>query len=700
MAVGWITMSQWSQRERRRLRRRLAATESSLSQLRTLVSFKAEANATFEEWEGAFNKLKTMLAHDSITIAFLGPFTSGKSTLISSIVGRTRLEFEEVADKGTEQSTRTVARLKSLLPSTPRRSTACPVVIDAIDAASDEAAGDRLAIKFDDDPTRWVDMEATTENLRAYTTSLPEMMRLRREGDEHRHVTLARLEIPSEEFSARLCDLPGFGSDDRSHDQISLLYLAEADCVVFVADANKPLSYDQMDDLRAIYHDARPRRKPVIFVLSKFDKETDYDDVSGRMNWEVVQDENELLIREAFEEEVGEFESSNDGWDFLGPGFLAVSAQLEARSRTSTAQSEAVALLEQSGIPRLRARLSDILEEESGPRRLGQIEKEIDDLADSIAQLITDVVAVLETPLEEIQSSVRAIDVSVEAIRIEEKRLLGDGRRLVEETVSAAFRDSDIPSLAQVLDQSFDHYAKTNNLSKSRGIHNLQLGLQRTAVTWVEKSNGVAQRWDRATDRYFVEREALVSGIRERFTAATATELASSGKTVLVDVSLIPIELKGSLGVTSNLRDSTAIDSTMKLWPVASTVGTAGTVAAGLSLLALPLAGLAVIGIGFGFGRRRRAHRAAEAELRGKTSEIAEATVTRLRVNATMTLEESVHAIERYLAQRRARLLAEREQLQARRGSKSIHSVIEQCAELADLRMRLLDELDTTRPTK
>jgi CspA family cold shock protein len=137
-----------------------------------------------------------------LTLAFFGPFSAGKSFLISSLIGR--LDWFSHPHMGviTDQYV-------PLIPGSPRPTSSCPLVIEP---ASQKDREDQFFIQFEGN-TLWERISPViTPIIQAYVTDLPHAIGQRRPADRRRKVLKARLVITDTQISARLYDLPGLGA--------------------------------------------------------------------------------------------------------------------------------------------------------------------------------------------------------------------------------------------------------------------------------------------------------------------------------------------------------------------------------------------------------------------------------------------------------------------------------------------------------
>jgi small GTP-binding protein len=160
------------------------------------------------------------------TVAVVGRRSFGKSRLLAALAGA------EVTPSQTDVATSTYIQIE-------------------------HATGEARAVVHFDDPAREPE-EVPLDRLPAYAVV----------GGEHvADVAYVRVlaDAPVLRDGIRLLDTPGLGGSDRTHEQITLRVLEDADAVLLVLDAEQPVT----DDEREVLRQAREHVAHVLIVANK-----------------------------------------------------------------------------------------------------------------------------------------------------------------------------------------------------------------------------------------------------------------------------------------------------------------------------------------------------------------------------------------------------------------------------------------------
>lgn len=170
----------------------------------------------------------TRLAEDRFTLAVVGQYNRGKSSLMNAILGLDRLPV-------------------GVVPLTS--------VITKVSYGNPE----RVRIEFVDSPLRG---EVPLEELRGYVTEAGNP------GNKKR-IAAAELQLPSEFLRRGLffVDTPGVGSAIAENTATTERFLPEADAVIFVTSFDSPLSREELEFLEKV----REHVRKVFFVVNKRD---------------------------------------------------------------------------------------------------------------------------------------------------------------------------------------------------------------------------------------------------------------------------------------------------------------------------------------------------------------------------------------------------------------------------------------------
>ncbi|MDQ7074856.1 MAG: dynamin family protein [Gammaproteobacteria bacterium] len=163
---------------------------------------------------------KTVLAHSPLSVCFVGEFSTGKSSLINSLLG------------------------ESLLPTASEEATALPTFIEYADQVQRElldVQGGRTAI--------------SAEAFVQYTTEAPE------------NSFCSRLLYPAEWLRELiLVDLPGLGSTSQRHRAYTNAQISASDVIVYLL-SSRGVTQGDLDLLRVV----KENRKKVMVVVGKWD---------------------------------------------------------------------------------------------------------------------------------------------------------------------------------------------------------------------------------------------------------------------------------------------------------------------------------------------------------------------------------------------------------------------------------------------
>lgn len=222
---------------------RVSAEEASAADVLRAVGELAVdiADHGFTAYLGAAQR---QLAEPEVTAVVLGRFSSGKSSLINALLGRTEL-----------------------LPIGVDICTDRHVVIEHAEAEQIE-----IVTKVNPEGR-----SIGEEELADYVAA---------GGRLGQDVRLARIGLPVELLrrGLSLVDTPGLGAIDAPHTEYTLRLTKEiADAVVLVLDANRPVT----EDVLPLLDEVAPNGIPVLVVLSRVDEHNE---------WESIRDENRSLL--------------------------------------------------------------------------------------------------------------------------------------------------------------------------------------------------------------------------------------------------------------------------------------------------------------------------------------------------------------------------------------------------------------------
>jgi hypothetical protein len=316
---------------RNELLRRLDSVDDWLKNEPSLKVFdvatgEADSEVLDRKWlttaRDTIQKLKVRTASSLINVAFVGGYSSGKSFLISGL--QNRLDYEQVP--GDDPLEIASNRYIGLLYSAPQATTACPAAIVPVGASDEYDASDRgfLRVRFTDRPYDWEEIENSPPAavVAAYTTQNDEII-INRLTPDHRQRKVAEVEILLEEseLPAKLYDLPGHGSLEPIHDEISNRAWADADCIVFTTQATASLGMADDELISRLYSHYLGTGKKIIWVVTGIDRANEARNLSDKKRaWKEAIDVNDTYLQSrypAFFEQPGTLLKSN--------GFIGVS---------------------------------------------------------------------------------------------------------------------------------------------------------------------------------------------------------------------------------------------------------------------------------------------------------------------------------------------------------------------------------------
>lgn len=226
-----------------------------------------------------FQQARIRMNSQLINVAVCGEYSSGKSFLISGLLDRIDWYLSEETNLEGERSD----EYRSFLPSAPEETTSCPMIIlgnNLSDTRSHFAVYFEIEEKEDNtsqkssentkikktiigpedrsDPyIHEVDIQRT---MLAYVTNFKEYRQGRLRQDLGLKVIKAELKVPHMPYPAVFHDLPGIGGATAEYSEVVQDAVRQADCVIYVAGAEKPLSGAELDLLRFVEEVAETNR--------------------------------------------------------------------------------------------------------------------------------------------------------------------------------------------------------------------------------------------------------------------------------------------------------------------------------------------------------------------------------------------------------------------------------------------------------
>lgn len=253
----------------------------------------------------ALSKLAESASRNLMTVAMLGPFSSGKTLLLSALLDQLDATMDE---DGTSSPA------PRLLPSDTRPTTSRPLLIRQGDSA-------RFMIRSIGD-TNFQIVDPTPRTLLRYLTDLSHSG-----ASYSAEVAEAVLELPDLDLACAFLDLPGTQSDRAEDDAVIQAGMDDADCFVFAVPAGRTLDRDGRQQLTDLFQEFSASSKPVFFALTQIDNAMGRVPYEGNARaWEVSRDQNNRLLHEWY----GHLDR---GIDFVGDGFIPIASPSRAKAQ-------------------------------------------------------------------------------------------------------------------------------------------------------------------------------------------------------------------------------------------------------------------------------------------------------------------------------------------------------------------------------
>ncbi len=433
--------------------------------------------------------MRTRALSTMLKVALLGRQSSGKSFLISGLQGH--LEYITIIDEDGEPSDEYLG----LLPSSASPTTACPsTVIPVGDDPSVDATGrGLLRVKFKGIGD-WVEIGTNLHRaeVAGYVAADGNITDRRPEHINHRveriELLISRARLPIELF-----DLPGSESEDEERDEILYEAWKEADCFIYVSQATEALTANELRLIRDLYAHAAPAHKRVLWVLSGIDRAAQRE--HNQAAWKNVLATNNQYLHERY------LRSE----EFIGEGFLPVSAALEAKAEYEEENGrDGSTLRRRSHMAELRERLQELLESGAGHKHLRQVGEEAGWLIRRRRRAIADILGAhrmtvgnLETERDALHNRLEGMDDSLARIRAELTDELHRRIRTAQRPFSG---------LADELHGGLDELIDSGNLSAE---HANEVDVRHVQVfnEWMTAPEGPGTLWER-------EREAFDASAR------------------------------------------------------------------------------------------------------------------------------------------------------------------------------------------
>ncbi len=430
-------------------------------------------------------KIKSQL----MNIAVCGAFSSGKSFLISGLIGRLTWYRPQAGEVSPFFEDEEIDAYSSFLPSSPEQTSSCPLAI-----IPGEENRSRFQVFFDDTKSwedksePYFDESEIQRKMLAYVTDVDDWVAARPQKDLPRKVSQARLFVNSVPFPAIIYDLPGIGGAGDEYIEVVREAIVQSDCIVYVASAIRELSEAELDLLRFIDDVSEKNRIPVFFVLSQIDRERD---------WSKVKNKNDKFISQFFRKD------GKPNAAFLGRGFIPLSPAVKAKALGKFSMGEINASklsdsIDKSGMPTLQHVLFEYLTSTSGPAHLREIilhmRAILNQVKTSSVQRLRD-----ETiPMEKAKDEIERINIRIKKLDEARKTLLEDLDKHGKLTLKAAFSTSDPDNLYGLLKPIIEKMIEEQDVLKEGVQHNIEQKKKEIRDKWLSRPKGFEEEWIRA----------------------------------------------------------------------------------------------------------------------------------------------------------------------------------------------------------
>ncbi|NER00128.1 MAG: hypothetical protein F6K30_26090 [Cyanothece sp. SIO2G6] len=394
-----------------------------------------------------------------------------------------------------------------LLPASSIHTSSCPVAVEP--SRSGYSDDFTFEVLFEGADTWEWKSPATTAIVQAYVTDLPNVRSHRLSNEDRtRTVCAAKIGLKTAIMNARLYDLPGFGAIDADYGGVIRNFIQQTDCIVYVAAAMKPLDENDLELLRSIHTHHRLTRKPVFFVLTQIDRAWNYDESSGKIQWETVRDANNGFLEQKFLTADGKIDST-----FIGEGFIPVSPAFDAKGRALATQNpeDSQKYVADSGMEFLRQGFNDYLKNTSGPKHLVELALETQRLLSRLSQDIKQRYADESTPIRDAQRKIKGYKAQCGTIIEKKTKAVQDLENLGQVEITRAFASSDPDNLALYLSEHLSEKIKSTNVLQGKEIDSIDADKARLVQDWMNRNTkGLIPRWLSCWESFKGQSNALI----------------------------------------------------------------------------------------------------------------------------------------------------------------------------------------------
>lgn len=482
---------------------------------RLLANDGIDIRKSLSELKGdPFQQARIRMKSQLINVAVCGEFTSGKSFLISGLLNRIDWFLSEETDREGKR----FDDYRSFLPAAPEETTSCPMVIIGNDRSDTRS---HFSVYFEieeDDPTPSkgeskkskvkkiigpVDRSEPYEHeediqraMLAYVTTFREFSQSRLRQDLGLKVIKAELRIPQMPYPAVFHDLPGIGGATAEFAEVVQDAVRQADCIIYVASAERPLSAVELDLLRFVEEVAESNRCPVFFVLSKIDVHT---------KWERVLKKNNEFLKEAFQNDL-----------LVAEGFIPVSPALYAKAQDQLAQGlidqqTHDTWIENSGMPYLHEHLEKYLVNTSAPQHLQDIIFKMQAVQKALQRHIYSQIEFAKRPIQQAEEDIKQAQNLSRSLQRSRDNLHARLLVLIEQQMSQAFSPMDPDNLTKEFTTKLERRINSQNLTNAKVRHKLEQDIRQIRDEWLSREDvALNDRWEKAWGNYLQQAQIII----------------------------------------------------------------------------------------------------------------------------------------------------------------------------------------------
>ncbi|WTW98480.1 dynamin family protein [Streptomycetaceae bacterium NBC_01309] len=542
-------------------------------------------------------RLHQRAASSLINIGLLGGFSSGKSFLLSGLQGH--LTLRQVIHGGVLAD-----QFIGILPSAPTPTTSCPAtVVPVKDSEGELRAGGRgfLRVRFtDSDVWEEIGPDLSPIEVAAYASTETNVT-ARRERHWDRVVAELELLIDGYQLPAKLYDLPGHGSPNEIHNQIVRDRVHNADCFIYVANATRSLSDDDLDLMRFLHAEHGGRR--VVWVVTAIDRAMEIG-LDNKPAWQATVDLNNRYLHENFT-----LPDGRPDLGFIGGGFLPVSPAMEARGAFEAASGEPDRVargneLRAAGrMDDLRRVINDVVRSGAGRHHVALVAAQTRAALEPHWNVAVDELRTLRIPVDQLTGEHDALRSRVRTFSTVARSTIARLERLLDErlrTVDRAF--SGRRALAHHLHGELDAQVRETDVRRPRNLHRVEVRKTQAIEEWLNQDGAPTPLWDQQFEAFKSDVVAILAEVVRE--SMTEDELPRARRINVDD--LVPPAERSPAEVQDIVQRAAGIVSLVA--PLATGVATAlGVVTGGLALIPIGVAAAAgALYGGIGYRKSRR----------------------------------------------------------------------------------------------